>query len=340
MTEELQIGDIVGIYEILGNGGLSKSGRKQVHVRCTCCGLEKDARPVHLTATICNHKKVIVPKYCECCGKQIPYDNKTKPADYKRRRFCSSTCAAKVNNKRQHSEESKKKVSEAMLVRYYGDNQEVYKAKLAARQQCLSDSRSVRNAKKYYVDGLIANYDYITCPYCGLRFSQLQPGHLALHSKSMSDLYAEFGDDYKIVSDKTFNKKVEVGKTVQQRLLENGVHKGWQSRNITSYAEQFWINVLDNNDIEYEREYTANCDSTRYFLDFFIKRNGKLLDLEIDGKQHTYTDRAAADVIRDKNLKDRGYIVYRIPWNEISSEQGKQEMQQKINDFLEFYNSL
>ena len=136
------------------------------------------------------------------------------------------------------------------------------------------------------------------------------------------------------------NAMIDAGKRGYRTMQANGTHKGWQSRNITSYAEQFWISVLDNNAIEYEREYTANCDSVRYFLDFFIKRNGKLLDLEIDGKQHTYEDRAAADVVRDKNLKDRGYIIYRIPWNEISSEQGKIKMQQKINNFLEFYSSL
>ena len=340
MASVLNIGDIVGIYEVLGEGGLSKSGRKQVRVRCTCCGLEKDARPVHLTATVCTHKKSIIPKYCECCGGQIPYDEKTKPADYARRTFCSSNCAAKVNNKRQHSEASKIKASEAMLTYYYGEDKTAYEAKLAAKQQGLVNSLPARKVAKYYTDSSVEGRDYIICPYCELRFGQLQAKHLALHNKSIKDLYLDFGDGYKVVSDKTFNKKVEAGKAVQQRLLENGTHKGWQSRNITSYAEQFWINVLDNNAIEYEREYTANCDSTRYFLDFFIKRNGKLLDLEIDGKQHTYTDRAAADIIRDKNLKDRGYMVYRIPWNEISSEPGKQEIQQKINDFLEFYNSL
>ena len=340
MAKELQIGDIVGIYEVLGTGALSKGGRKQVRVRCTCCGLEKDARPVHLTATVCTHKKIIIPKYCECCGKLIPYDDKTRPAEYERRIFCSSSCAAKVNNKRQHSDESKIKASEAMLAYYYGEDKTAYEAKLAAKQQGLVNSLSARKVAKYYVDGLIEGHDYVVCPYCALRFGQIQVKHLALHDKSIKDLYIDFGDKYKVVSDKTYHKKTEAGRAIQQKLLDSGTHKGWRFRNITSFAEQFWINVLDTNGIFYEREFPIWHGSANYFLDFKLDHNGKLIDLEIDGKQHKYEDRAMRDKIRDDFMRSAGYIVYRIPWNEISSEQGKSEMQQKINDFLEFYNSL
>ena len=38
MSNILNIGDLIGIYEVLGEGNLSSSGRKQVRVRCTCCG--------------------------------------------------------------------------------------------------------------------------------------------------------------------------------------------------------------------------------------------------------------------------------------------------------------
>jgi very-short-patch-repair endonuclease len=130
------------------------------------------------------------------------------------------------------------------------------------------------------------------------------------------------------------------GKKGYKTMLENGTHKGWQSRNITSYAEQFWIDVLDNNSISYEREVPVWHGTANYFLDFKLIVAGKLIDLEIDGKQHTYEDRAESDKIRDNFLESKDYIVYRIPWNEISSEQGKIIMQDKINKFLEFYKSL
>lgn len=43
---------------------------------------------------------------------------------------------------------------------------------------------------------------------------------------------------------------------------------------------------------------------------------------------------------RDSFLREKGYIIYRIPWNSINKEKGKILMKEKINKFLEFYNSL
>lgn len=39
-------------------------------------------------------------------------------------------------------------------------------------------------------------------------------------------------------------------------------------------------------------------------------------------------------------LKKNGFIVYRIEWNEINSENGKQLMKTKIDKFLQWYNEL
>ena len=129
----------------------------------------------------------------------------------------------------------------------------------------------------------------------------------------------------------------EKQKAAQQRLIELGIHTGWSKRNIMSYAEKFWQNVLTNNNISYIKE---DHSTGHYFLDFLISKNGKKIDLEIDGKQHKYKDRAAHDKQRDIYLQKRGYIVYRIPWNSINTDAGKVEMKQKIDKFLEFYNSI
>lgn len=137
-----------------------------------------------------------------------------------------------------------------------------------------------------------------------------------------------------------FKIKQGLGRKGYDTMQVNGTHKGWQSRNIVSYAENFWLNVLDNNQIKYKREVPVWHGSANYFLDFVIEKNGKSIDLEIDGKQHTYLDRANSDVVRDLFLTKQGYLVYRIPWNEVNTEQGKTEMQSKINAFLDFYLSL
>ena len=137
-----------------------------------------------------------------------------------------------------------------------------------------------------------------------------------------------------------FAIKQELGRKGYKTKQERGTHVGWQSRKISSYAEKFWQNVLDSNNITYEREFLVTCNKTHYFLDFKLVCRNKLIDLEIDGKQHTYSDRAESDVIRDTNLTDLGYLVYRIPWNEINSEAGKVQMKQKIDEFLNFYAAL
>lgn len=76
------------------------------------------------------------------------------------------------------------------------------------------------------------------------------------------------------------------------------------------------------------------------FLDFLIEKNNIKIDLEIDGKQHNYPERKKHDLERDSYLSNLGFIVYRIPWNEINTENGKKEMKEKINKFINFYNSI
>ena len=141
-------------------------------------------------------------------------------------------------------------------------------------------------------------------------------------------------------TDEGFAVKQKLGKLGYVAKQKRGTHKGWQSRNIISYAEQFWTQVLDNNNIEYQREVPVWHGTANYFLDFVIEHNDKLIDLEIDGKQHTYEDRVQSDVIRDLYLTKQGYLVYRVAWNEISSDEGAQVMKEKIDAFLNFYNTL
>lgn len=341
MIKDLKIGDVIGIYEVLNTAAQpTQDGHKQIHVRCIQCGLEKDIRPVNLGAKLCNHKQMIIPRYCKCCGGIIPFTEKTKIASYKQREFCGSSCAAKINNKRPHSEASKIKASETALVNHYGESQELYEAKRIAKKERVSLARLIKNSSQYYAKDFVEGKDFIICPYCNLRFGQIQGSHLKIHKKTLDDLFTDFGADYKIISDKTYEKKVIAGKAVQQRLLAEGIHKGWQSRNTTSYAEQFWLQVLDNNNIKYQREVPVKHANSNYFLDFVIEQNGKLIDLEIDGKQHTYTDRKESDVVRDLYLTKQGYLVYRVAWNEVNSDAGSNEMKEKIAAFLTFYNSL
>lgn len=140
----------------------------------------------------------------------------------------------------------------------------------------------------------------------------------------------------KVCSNDCHKKLISINsKNTINKVIQEGRHKGWIKRNISSYPELFWEKVLDNNNIRYKREYKV-CN--KYFLDFFITKNDKLIDLEIDGKQHK--ERKKHDEIRDKTLIENDFVVYRIEWNEIKSNSGKEKMKNKILTFLNWYDTL
>jgi very-short-patch-repair endonuclease len=129
-------------------------------------------------------------------------------------------------------------------------------------------------------------------------------------------------------------KYIQKLRDAQLKLIANGTHSGWKTRNILSYPEKFFITVLNNNGLRY----TPNKPVNGYFLDFAIEE--KMIDLEIDGKQHEYPERKVADTIRDSNLTKHGWKVYRIKWNEIKTDTGKQQMKEKIDAFLKMYENV
>ena len=130
-----------------------------------------------------------------------------------------------------------------------------------------------------------------------------------------------------------------------RKHIDSGTHKGWISRNITSYPEQFFIKVLKNNNIftkctvnyqiSKKKLNIEGCGS--YFLDFYF--SNKMIDLEIDGRQHKDQDRITSDKKRDNALTDYGIKVYRIPWKNINNNKGKKYIKDEIDKFLNFYNN-
>lgn len=128
----------------------------------------------------------------------------------------------------------------------------------------------------------------------------------------------------------------ETKNRLRQIMLEkvsNGTHIGWKSRKgkQPSYPEKFFMDVLDNNQIKYEHELPCG----KYFIDLAIEE--KMIALEIDGKQHQYTDRKEKDVEKDKYLIDSGWKVYRIKWKSINNLDGKIYIKEQIESFLKFY---
>lgn len=162
----------------------------------------------------------------------------------------------------------------------------------------------------------------IKCQMCGNKKETMDRNQRFCSSKCVAD-YRK--------NDPIYKQKLIEG---VRRSVREGRHKGWTSRNILSYPEKFFITVLNNNSIKF----IPNKPSLSYFLDFAIE--DKMIDLEIDGKQHKYPERKVSDAARDEVLTKNGWRVYRIEWNGINTEEGKKVMKEKIDKFLEFYKNL
>lgn len=218
--------------------------------------------------SIVNENKKPEKKYCLYCGEEIKGENK---------KFCNSSCAASYNNKnRKVSEEQKRKTSESLKEHF----------KQHGYPKHNNIPRITNKNGKTFATFLCV------CKECGKEF----------YSRVRTRKYCS-----RSCSSKSEEVKNKIREKCKERI-NNGTFVGWKSRNITSYAEKFWINVLDNNGIKYTREFYENG----YFLDFYIDFKGYKIDLEIDGKQHKYENRKQHDLERDRYLTELGFIIYRI----------------------------
>lgn len=120
---------------------------------------------------------------------------------------------------------------------------------------------------------------------------------------------------------------------------KEGRAKGWiiRGRVDISYAEQFFIRVLTERGITYERE--LKCGP--YWIDFaIILANGFKIALEIDGKQHQEWARERVDRRKTLYAESQGWNVYRIPWVSINTERGKEQMKMEIDRFLAYIRGM
>lgn len=287
--------------------------------RCQILSIKDKGRQTFIENAKNRKQERTVKKTCPCCGQEF----ETVIGGKGEKKFCSKHCSAiySGNKSRDISDEQKKIISTKMKAFY-----ELHPEKKAI---CSMNAQRLNN-RRYNHNNEIEQY--IVRPE---RLCSICNAKIAFNNKTgLCQRCLRTTEQGKEILSK--NSKI-----VADRLIASGKHQGWKTRNICSYAEKFWTKVLDNNKISYKREMTVkynNGPSDRYFLDFYIESNGRKIDLEIDGKQHKYADRAEHDRIRDERLTNLGYVVYRIDWNEINSEKGKLRMKEKIDRFLDFLN--
>lgn len=162
------------------------------------------------------------------------------------------------------------------------------------------------------------------CPFCKKSFDILKRKPTRFCSKSCSARYIGSIPSERI---KRRNRMVE--------KVKDGTHSGWKSRKgkPPSYPERFFIKVLNNNKIMYERDFPVG----KWFIDFAII--GKKIALEIDGRQHEWTERKLKDREKDLYLLTNGWYVHRIKWKSINNEKGKSYIRDEIKKFLDIYDS-
>lgn len=261
---------------------------------------------------------------CQKCGKEFTQRTTQSLINHNKHQKC---CCSKCAHSRIRTEETKNKIRESV-------KESLCKKGKSKNQEY---NTCVKNPK-YYRSKEIKN---LNCRFCGkairAKYTKYAYCYECAENHNLPNLQLWDENNKTIPS----RKKIESSRNTQLKLLKEGKHKGWNSRNVTSYPEQFWKKVLELNRIHYsfnhpisKKSLGIKNDASNYFLDFLIDEN---IDLEIDGKQHKYSDRAESDIHRDNILIKNGYIVYRIEWNEIKTKDGKIKMKNKIDNFINFY---
>lgn len=168
---------------------------------------------------------------------------------------------------------------------------------------------------------IVHNIDFLTynikfegfkipkCPICN---------NNAKHKRGMG-FYSTCGNDKCInaIKHRPINNdlKQKISKSMKKAHAE-GRANNWQDskkHDNSSYPEIFFENVILNEfkDKNYIREYRFK----QFSIDFAWV--SKKLAIEIDGKQHEYTEIKNRDQIKDSLLKQEGWKVLRIKWKDM-----------------------
>jgi predicted nucleic acid-binding Zn ribbon protein len=267
----------------------------------------------------------IVEKKCPICNKKFT----TEQGDRDEKTYCSKRCGNKLSLGKRRSAETNLKVSIALRGRPSPHRGKTFSKK--PKQLDFFNILFLKRTKTAKDNRIVFDKN---CEECGNVFQTKR-----LKTRFCSDS----------CSGKFKWKQPAYRKNMIDKIrdnIETGKHKGWATRNILSYPEKFFKKVLELNGfkdkfiINYpvkKSDLGIKCDAC-YFLDFYFPEFN--LDLEIDGKQHKLKDRKASDTKKDEALKCNGYIVYRVPWKSINTEEGKYYIKQEIEKFLEFIKNL
>jgi len=241
-------------------------------------------------------------KYCPNCGNIVTKKGNT---------FCNRSCSASYTNKGKiKTTEEKINISNGLLLYHFNNYDN--------KKYTIVDSDNKNNNSKIVVKRLTK-----FCEYCNTEFTP-KKGKQKFCSPSC-------GTKNKHTSDETKEKL----RNIMNKKVKNGTHQGWKSRSKLdrSYPEKYFEGYFNNeNIIGWEPELPVG----KYFIDFgFIERK---IALEIDGKQHEYSERKIKDKEKDTFLTENGWAVFRIKWYNPINKKNKQLLYEQIEIFKKLMN--
>jgi len=116
-----------------------------------------------------------------------------------------------------------------------------------------------------------------------------------------------------------------------KRAISEGRLDRWYKSKDGSYAEKWWQQYFNDNNIEYDWQRREGL----FLIDFALEKNGQKIDFEVDGAQHE--NRKEHDIKRAEKLAQKGYITFRVKWY---NKKKKEEIESEKQRFWSFWNSL
>lgn len=165
-----------------------------------------------------------------------------------------------------------------------------------------------------------------TCPFCNLQWETNKSGfglHIKYCTKNPDRVDGAWKGRHHTDGER---KKISEG---AKKAHDEGRGHTWQNRYLNpSYAEQWLYDVLNNANIQYEKEKAFKG----FFLDVVV--GNKVI--EIDGEQHydkiKFPEQLERDKRKDALLKQEGFSELRLRWSEVRKDTEKAA--QQIFNFL------
>ena len=164
------------------------------------------------------------------------------PLDRPRKKFCGNSCAAKFHNQERKKQGYTTK-GKTKIVQCSGCGKDIEVSIHTHHDKYICEECGGFKISRSHI-----KTHKCICVVCGKEFYS--------YSKHSTHCSPKCSSSDPVTKEKLRQK--------QYKLIEEGKHQGWQSRNIRSYPEKFWKDVLDNNGVIYQQE--VYIKEYQYFL--------------------------------------------------------------------------